>query len=43
MCLLCTSTEIARHLQYGRQEDAHEFLRYVVNAMQTSCLGGFAK
>uniref|UniRef100_A0A8C5G937 Ubiquitin carboxyl-terminal hydrolase n=1 Tax=Gouania willdenowi TaxID=441366 RepID=A0A8C5G937_GOUWI len=29
---------IAKHFQYGNQEDAHEFLRYTVEAMQQSCL-----
>ncbi|KAI9592797.1 hypothetical protein BDF19DRAFT_387976, partial [Syncephalis fuscata] len=29
---------IAKHMRLGRQEDAHEFLRYLVDAMQTSCL-----
>nr|XP_002127053.1 ubiquitin carboxyl-terminal hydrolase 36 [Ciona intestinalis] len=31
---------IAKHLQFGRQEDAHEFIRYSVDAMQRSCLFG---
>ncbi|XP_067937262.1 ubiquitin carboxyl-terminal hydrolase 36-like [Watersipora subatra] len=31
---------IAKHLRWGRQEDAHEFLRYIVDAMQKSCLTG---
>ncbi|XP_027027477.2 ubiquitin carboxyl-terminal hydrolase 42-like isoform X1 [Tachysurus fulvidraco] len=29
---------IAQHFQCGDQEDAHEFLRYTVDAMQKSCL-----
>ncbi|XP_026993356.2 ubiquitin carboxyl-terminal hydrolase 42-like [Tachysurus fulvidraco] len=29
---------IAKHFQYGDQEDAHEFLRCTVDAMQKSCL-----
>ncbi|XP_066520957.1 ubiquitin carboxyl-terminal hydrolase 42 [Hoplias malabaricus] len=29
---------IAKHFRYGSQEDAHEFLRYTVDAMQRSCL-----
>uniref|UniRef100_A0AAQ5ZDA6 Ubiquitin carboxyl-terminal hydrolase n=1 Tax=Amphiprion ocellaris TaxID=80972 RepID=A0AAQ5ZDA6_AMPOC len=33
-------TEIAEHFRYGSQEDAHEFLRYTVDAMQKSCLPG---
>ena len=31
---------IARCLTWGQQEDAHEFLRYVVDSMQKSCLVG---
>ncbi|KAF6020803.1 USP42 [Bugula neritina] len=31
---------IAKCLTWGRQEDAHEFLRYVVDSMQKSCLSG---
>lgn len=27
-------------MTWGRQEDAHEFLRYVIDAMQRSCLNG---
>lgn len=29
---------IAKHLRFGHQEDAHEFLRYVIDGMQRSCL-----
>ncbi|KAL1915332.1 uncharacterized protein VTP21DRAFT_6790 [Calcarisporiella thermophila] len=29
---------IAKHMRRGRQEDAHEFMRYVVDAIQRSCL-----
>ncbi|RKP08201.1 hypothetical protein THASP1DRAFT_6310, partial [Thamnocephalis sphaerospora] len=29
---------IAKHMRVGRQEDAHEFLRYLVDAMQKNCL-----
>uniref|UniRef100_A0A3P8TJP6 Ubiquitin carboxyl-terminal hydrolase n=1 Tax=Amphiprion percula TaxID=161767 RepID=A0A3P8TJP6_AMPPE len=32
--------KIAEHFRYGSQEDAHEFLRYTVDAMQKSCLPG---
>jgi hypothetical protein len=32
---------IARHMCAGRQEDAHEFLRYLVDAMQKSCLADY--
>ncbi|KAL4624575.1 ubiquitin carboxyl-terminal hydrolase 42 [Arapaima gigas] len=31
---------IAKHFRFGNQEDAHEFLRYTVDAMQKSCLPG---
>ncbi|KFP17118.1 Ubiquitin carboxyl-terminal hydrolase 42, partial [Egretta garzetta] len=31
---------IGEHFQLGMQEDAHEFLRYTVDAMQTACLSG---
>jgi len=31
---------IAWHMRWGRQEDAHEFLRYMVEAMHTSCVNG---
>ncbi|XP_067173342.1 ubiquitin carboxyl-terminal hydrolase 17-like protein 6, partial [Apteryx mantelli] len=31
---------IGEHFCFGRQEDAHEFLRYTVAAMQTACLNG---
>ncbi|CAE1263236.1 USP36_42 [Acanthosepion pharaonis] len=34
---------IAKHMHFGRQEDAHEFLRYVVDALQKSCLNGYLK
>ncbi|NXJ56512.1 UBP42 hydrolase, partial [Spizaetus tyrannus] len=33
-------TRIGEHFQLGRQEDAHEFLRYTVDAMQRACLSG---
>ncbi|XP_050770316.1 ubiquitin carboxyl-terminal hydrolase 42-like [Gymnogyps californianus] len=33
-------TRIGEHFQVGMQEDAHEFLRYTVNAMQRACLSG---
>lgn len=37
------SAEIARHFRFGNQEDAHEFLRYTIDAMQKACLSGYAK
>ncbi|CAB1313139.1 unnamed protein product [Coregonus sp. 'balchen'] len=33
-----SKTWIAKHFRFGSQEDAHEFLRYTVDAMQKSCL-----
>jgi ubiquitin carboxyl-terminal hydrolase 36/42 len=30
--------DIAKHLRRGRQEDAHEFLRYLIDACQKTCL-----
>ncbi|XP_075562970.1 ubiquitin carboxyl-terminal hydrolase 42-like [Pelecanus crispus] len=33
-------TRIGEHFQLGMQEDAHEFLRYTVDAMQRACLSG---
>ncbi|GCB69931.1 hypothetical protein scyTo_0005569 [Scyliorhinus torazame] len=34
---------IAKHFRFGNQEDAHEFLRYTVDALQKSCLNGSNK
>ena len=31
---------IAKHFKFGRQEDSHEFMRFVIEAMQKSCLFG---
>ncbi|KAF1601934.1 Ubiquitin carboxyl-terminal hydrolase 42, partial [Eudyptes chrysolophus] len=33
-------TRIGEHFRHGTQEDAHEFLRYTVDAMQRACLSG---
>ncbi|KAF1675815.1 Ubiquitin carboxyl-terminal hydrolase 42, partial [Pygoscelis papua] len=33
-------TRIGEHFQHGMQEDAHEFLRCTVDAMQRACLSG---
>jgi len=33
---------IAKHMHYGRQEDAHEFIRYSIDAMQRACLQGYS-
>ncbi|KAJ3093178.1 Ubiquitin carboxyl-terminal hydrolase 36 [Quaeritorhiza haematococci] len=35
--------QIAKHMRVGRQEDAHEFMRYFVEALQKNCLHGFEK
>ncbi|XP_009957489.1 PREDICTED: ubiquitin carboxyl-terminal hydrolase 36-like, partial [Leptosomus discolor] len=35
--------KIARHIRFGNQEDAHEFLRYTIDAMQRACLNGCTK
>ncbi|XP_051015107.1 ubiquitin carboxyl-terminal hydrolase 36 [Acomys russatus] len=35
--------KIARHFRFGNQEDAHEFLRYTIDAMQKACLNGYAR
>ncbi|KAI0722755.1 cysteine proteinase [Earliella scabrosa] len=32
---------IAKHMRRGRQEDSHEFLRYLVDALQRSILAGY--
>ncbi|XP_012941592.1 uncharacterized protein LOC101864474 isoform X2 [Aplysia californica] len=34
---------IAKHMKWGRQEDAHEFLRFLVDHLQQSCLHGETK
>ncbi|GFS14249.1 ubiquitin carboxyl-terminal hydrolase [Elysia marginata] len=34
---------IAKHMKWGRQEDAHEFLRFVVDHLQQACLNGHSK
>ena len=33
---------IAKHFKFGRQEDAHEFLRYFVDALQRAALHHFS-
>ncbi|GAA5923884.1 uncharacterized protein JCM15063_005490 [Sporobolomyces koalae] len=32
--------QIAKHLRFGRQEDSHEFLRFVIDGMQLASLHG---
>eukprot|EP00117_Sycon_ciliatum_P028289 scpid58156/ scgid22769/ Ubiquitin carboxyl-terminal hydrolase 36; Deubiquitinating enzyme 36; Ubiquitin thioesterase 36; Ubiquitin-specific-processing protease 36 len=32
----------AKHFRFGRQEDAHEFLRYFTEALQKCCLSGLS-
>jgi len=41
--MMCFVIVIARHMRWGRQEDAHEFLRYVVDALQRAALVGVSK
>ncbi|CAA2989381.1 ubiquitin carboxyl-terminal hydrolase 17 isoform X1 [Olea europaea subsp. europaea] len=36
--ILSQLQKIGSHLSHGREEDAHEFLRYAVDAMQSICL-----
>ncbi|XP_010177197.1 PREDICTED: ubiquitin carboxyl-terminal hydrolase 36-like, partial [Mesitornis unicolor] len=40
MAVIRHLNEIAQHMRFGRQEDAHEFLRYSIDAMQKACLSG---
>uniref|UniRef100_A0A6I8RG18 USP domain-containing protein n=1 Tax=Xenopus tropicalis TaxID=8364 RepID=A0A6I8RG18_XENTR len=47
-CMMCLMQKhiaqvkrIAGHFKQGRQEDAHEFLRYAVDALQQACLTGY--
>ncbi|XP_075031985.1 ubiquitin carboxyl-terminal hydrolase 36-like [Calonectris borealis] len=35
--------KIAQHFRFGRQEDAHEFLCFTIDAMQKACLNGCTK
>ncbi|ORX99735.1 cysteine proteinase [Basidiobolus meristosporus CBS 931.73] len=32
---------IVKHFRIGRQEDAHEFIRHLIDVMQRNCLNGF--
>ncbi|NWS78774.1 UBP36 hydrolase, partial [Crotophaga sulcirostris] len=34
---------IAQHIHFGHQEDAHEFLRYTIDALQRACLTSCTK
>lgn len=36
-CILCV-TAICRHLVHGQQEDAHEFMRYLLESMEKAFL-----
>ena len=38
LVMVLSSSVIAKHLRFGHQEDAHEFLRYVIDGIQKSCL-----
>ncbi|RUP49384.1 hypothetical protein BC936DRAFT_142635 [Jimgerdemannia flammicorona] len=33
--------QIARHMRYGRQEDSHEFMRHLLDAVANSALAGY--
>ena len=35
--------DVAKHMRLGRQEDAHEYMRYLVEALQKSCLQNVPK
>ncbi|XP_022091459.1 ubiquitin carboxyl-terminal hydrolase 36-like isoform X2 [Acanthaster planci] len=43
MVILHKLKHFAKHMHIGRQEDAHEFLRLLIEAMQKSCINGFDK
>lgn len=40
MFISCLRKVWAKHFRKGRQEDAHEFLRYFIDGMQRACLAG---
>ncbi|XP_065591713.1 ubiquitin carboxyl-terminal hydrolase 36 [Cyrtonyx montezumae] len=40
MSLIRNLKKIAQHFHFGNQEDAHEFLRCTIDAMQKACLSG---
>ncbi|XP_040398448.1 ubiquitin carboxyl-terminal hydrolase 42-like [Cygnus olor] len=42
-CVISNLSRIGQHFRLGSQEDAHEFLRYTVDAMQEACLNGSTK
>ncbi|XP_053939443.1 ubiquitin carboxyl-terminal hydrolase 36 isoform X2 [Cuculus canorus] len=35
--------KIAKHIRFGSQEDAHEFLNFTIDAMQRACLNGYTQ
>ena len=41
--LSMNTTDIAKHMRFGRQEDAHECTRYFVDGLLKSCLQGIDK
>ncbi|XP_029433537.1 ubiquitin carboxyl-terminal hydrolase 42 isoform X2 [Rhinatrema bivittatum] len=43
MAVINDLRRIAKHFRFGNQEDAHEFLRYTIDAMQKACLNGSNK
>ncbi|KAJ1097223.1 hypothetical protein NDU88_002348 [Pleurodeles waltl] len=43
MAVINDLRRIAKHFRFGNQEDAHEFIRYTIDAMQKACLDGSSK
>ncbi|XP_038064231.1 ubiquitin carboxyl-terminal hydrolase 36-like [Patiria miniata] len=43
MVILHRLKHFAKHMHVGRQEDAHEFLRLLIEAMQKACIHGLDK
>ncbi|XP_069501732.1 ubiquitin carboxyl-terminal hydrolase 42 isoform X2 [Ambystoma mexicanum] len=43
MAIINDLRRIAKHFRFGNQEDAHEFIRYTIDAMQKACLDGSSK
>ncbi|KAL2641410.1 hypothetical protein R1flu_008997 [Riccia fluitans] len=39
--ILSRIRNIGNHLGYGKQEDAHEFMRFAIDSMQSTCLDEF--
>ncbi|EHB07899.1 Ubiquitin carboxyl-terminal hydrolase 42, partial [Heterocephalus glaber] len=43
MSIINEMEDVATHFHFGSQEDAHEFLQYIVDGMQKACLNGSNK